>query len=265
MTICIGIRASDGIVIAADAQESDWYYKRSQQKIIPFIMSGVNTPATMACALTGAGDAGYLDAFFYYALKGIPTNATYSELESFLSDKVKTFHEQHLFPLALAANPPEIELLIGAYVQYGTHLFVSHGSTLRTALPHSTVGAGAHFASSLITELCDSVKTLKRTEILAAYIVAMTKESIEGCGKYTAIYSLHNAEFEDTPEGHSRLVPPQQILIRAPSWKIHKWEESFGTKWGRQTALIDELVEEELASDATQEPSVSDSSQSLKP
>jgi len=71
MTICIGLLASDGLVIAADAQESDTYLKRTQQKIMPWlggITIGSNpTPASAACAFTGAGDAGYIDAFFDYA------------------------------------------------------------------------------------------------------------------------------------------------------------------------------------------------------
>lgn len=245
MTICIGIRASDGIVIAADAQESDWYYKRSQQKIIPYVCSGSSEPATLACALTGAGDAGYLDAFFDYALKDISGNSNKRELEKFLAEKVKTFHERHLFPLSSSSEPPEIQVLIGTYIGYGTCLFVSHGSTLRTAFPHSAVGAGAHFASSLITELCDSIRDVKRTELVAAYIIGMTKESIEGCGKYTAIYSLHNAEVHH-PGGP--LTPPKCALTQVPGRLIHKWEESFGAKWApRQSALIEELIEEELS------------------
>src|SRR5208283_3576295 len=242
MTICIALRASDGVVIAADAQESDRYYKRSQQKILPFISN-----PTMACAFTGAGDAGYLDAFFDYALKSIPVNANHNELELFFADKVKTFHEQHLFPLALQVDPPSIDILIGVYASCHTYVFVSHGSTLRKAFPHSAVGAGAHFASGLIYELSDKIRDLRRTELLAAYIIGMTKESIENCGKYTAIYSLHNSHAITTSEGSSQLRAPSELITHVSPRTIHAWEESFGTKWGpRQTELIDELIEEEL-------------------
>src|SRR5271154_2344114 len=139
MTICIGMTARDGIVIAADAQESDQYYKRSQQKIVPFvgsISSDKDAPSPkMGCAFTGAGDADYLDAFLAYALEGIRVDATQADFKDFLADKVRTFHEKHLFPLAVAPNPPEISVLVGAYVQFSTGIFVSHGSTLRRALP----------------------------------------------------------------------------------------------------------------------------------
>jgi hypothetical protein len=187
MTICIGLLASDGVVIAADAEESDRYYKRAQQKIMPFIGAlpvGSNPSGgpTLACAFTGAGEAGYLDAFFDSVIKGIDTKATQNEFESYLTDKVMAFHRKHLFPLARITNPPEIQILVGAYVQWQTRMYVSYGSTLRHVFPHAAVGAGAHFAMSLINDLSGKRRNLKETEILAAYIVASTKSRIEGCG-----------------------------------------------------------------------------------
>jgi hypothetical protein len=144
MTICIGMMASDGIVIAADAQESDQYYKRSQQKILPFyaglqLGSSPTLPST-ACAFTGAGEAGYIDAFYDGVIRNFPQKSSQPELENYFAEQLKQFHEQHLFPLAVASNPPEIQILIGAYVSWQTCMFVSHGSTLRRALPHAAVG-----------------------------------------------------------------------------------------------------------------------------
>lgn len=254
MTICIAILASDGLVIAADAQESDTYYKRPQQKILPYMgaiqLGGNPKPPSMACALTGAGDAGYLDAFFAFALRGIEANATQIDFENFLASKILTFHSQHLFHLALASDPPRIEVLIGAYVGHQTCMFVSHGSSLRRAFPYAAVGVGAHFAMSLV-ENFSSGRDVKHTEILAAYIIAITKERIEGCGNYTAIFSLHNSTIKDTLGEPSCLVAPSQPLTNVPGKKIRKWEESFGTRWApRQTSLIEEMIEEELSDEA---------------
>lgn len=269
MTICIGMLASDGIVIATDAQESDQYYKRSQQKILTFVGAiplgnNPNQPS-MACAFTGAGEGGYVDAFTADVIQDISTKATHNEFREYLAQKVLDFHEKHLFPLAAANNPPEMQILVGAYVQWCTGIFVSYGSTLRRAFPHAAIGAGAHFAMSLIDDL-GSIQDVRHTELLAAYVVGITKERIEGCGKYTAIVSLHNPVFRDTPGQPSQMFPPPQLLTHVSPAKIRKWEEAFGTRWApRQMKLVMELVEEELASDATQEPSVSDPSQSSKP
>jgi hypothetical protein len=261
MTICIGLLASDGIVIAADSQESDQYYKRSQRKILPFL-GGVQLgsdpkPPSMACAYTGAGEAGYIDAFFDDVVRNSSLNPTQQEFESSLGEKLRIFHEQHLFPLAVAKNPPEIQILVGAYVQWQTFILVSHGSTLRKAFPYAAVGAGAHFALGVLNDLADTRRDLRQTELLAAYIIAITKESIEGCGKYTQIVSLHNAQIvTDIPGQPSRLVAPWPILTHVPGKKIHKWEESFGMRWApRQAETISNLMEEELEDDLRLEKS----------
>jgi hypothetical protein len=218
------------------------------------------TPPSMACAFTGAGESGYIDAFFADAMKDIQTSATQKEFGDFLSDKVHKFYERHLFPLAFAKDPPDMQILVGAYAQWQTCMFVSHGSTLRRVFPHAAIGIGSHFASSLIDEI-GGIKDVRHTELLAAFVVGVTKERIEGCGKYTAIVSLHNSVVQDIPGEPSRLVPPPNILTHVSGKKIRKWEESFATRWApRQVGRINELVEEELANELT--PSPGDQTQS---
>jgi hypothetical protein len=255
MTICIGLRASDGIVIASDAQESKGDLKRSTQKIFTFmgpISPGSNpSPPSFACALTGAGDAGYLDAFFADVLYNIDTKTTRKDFKKFLADKILTFHRQHIFPLAAAQYPPEIDVLIGVYVELAAHIFVSRGSALSQLFPDVAVGIGAHFAMGLIDDL-SGCRNLKETELLAAYIVSRTKESIEGCGKYTQIVSLHNAIVEEGESG-SRLVPPLVPLTFVSDEQIQKWERSFDRRWAAHSRrLIEDLIQEELDDDAKQ-------------
>ena len=42
-----------------------------------------------------------------------------TSLKEFLAKRVLEFREKHLFPLAAANNPPEMQILVGAYVQRG--------------------------------------------------------------------------------------------------------------------------------------------------
>src|SRR5207247_11290193 len=66
MTIAIGLLATDGVVIAADTQESAGYpgdMKSSGTKILWALRSNAsNPPVTGAFAVSGAGTVGYLDA-----------------------------------------------------------------------------------------------------------------------------------------------------------------------------------------------------------
>ncbi|MGA8529505.1 MAG: hypothetical protein WB622_07305 [Acidobacteriaceae bacterium] len=255
MTICIGMRARDGLVMAADAQESDTYYKRSQQKIFPWLGAVAAgeppPPPQMACLFTGAGDAGYIDAFIDESMKGITHDMKDSVLEEHLRQSILSFHERHLFPLATTQNRPEIEMVIGTYCQFQTRLYVSHGSTLRTALSHCAVGIGAHYALGIMQDFFD-VSSIRETELIAAYVIAATKESIDGCGKYTAIYSLHGPTIVEGTEGSpSRLAPARMPMTYVPGRTIDRWEKAFAEKWSpRQRHLMAELLEEELKADS---------------
>jgi hypothetical protein len=227
MTICIGLLASDGVVIAADSEESAGYAKRSQQKIFTWI-GNISTgadpkPPESACAFTGAGDAGYIDAFTGHAIKGLRAGMSQVELQDYLEAEIRDFHVKHIFPWA---NPPDFQMVIGAYSQLQTAIFVTYGSTLRRALPHAAIGIGPPYALSLMDDLA-GIKDVKRTEILAAYIVFATKDRVEGCGKFTTIVSLHSPSIVDAPGEPSRLVPPQLPKTHLAHGVIQKWEESF--------------------------------------
>lgn len=243
--------AHDGIVVAADAQESDQYYKRSQQKIFTLQHAGMGNnqvPPSYAFAITGAGEAGYVDAYISFVLRDLP-GTTHKEFEDALRTKTLQFYQDNIFPLAAARQPPEIQMLIGASLQGHALMFASYGSTIRRSLPHAAVGIGAHFALSLIDELND-IWDIKRTELVAAYIISATKDRIEGCGKITDIVSLRNWNPEKGPDGKLRLVPPDPLLMRVPQQKIERWEESFKTRWApRQAQLFTTMLEEEVGTD----------------
>src|SRR5437867_2820643 len=64
MTIAIGLMAQEGLVIAADTQEGTGYaggLKADQPKVMTFVHPHVKNERC-ACAISGAGDAGYIDA-----------------------------------------------------------------------------------------------------------------------------------------------------------------------------------------------------------
>jgi hypothetical protein len=256
MTICIGIRTNDGIVIAADAQESDNYYKRAQQKIMPWlggIQPNSQQPAQVACLFTGAGEGGYIDAFISDAINGLDHKMTGPQMQEYLRRCVLDFHRKHLFPLARVTDPPEISMLIACMWGFQPHFFVTHGSTLRSGFAYNAVGAGAHFAMSVIED-CPFPYTTKAAELIAAYVVAVTKGRIEGCGQHTAINTLHAPLIEEGKEGApSRLVAAPRIMTHVKSSQIRRWEQIFDSNWTpRQRKALADLIEEELARNATE-------------
>jgi 20S proteasome alpha/beta subunit len=253
MTICIGIYAQDGVVIAADAEESDGYLKRGQQKIrswLGAVPAGSVPPSPEAAIVfTGAGDAAYIDAFTDEAINRIAPGNYPTNPREFLGEQIRRFHEQHVFPLAAASDPPWFDMLIGTYLQRQAHVFVTSKSTIRMAAPHAAVGVGGHFALSLLNQLWAG-NDIARTEILAAYVILRTKERIPGCGKFTSIASLHGPRIVEGEAGQpSRLVASPLPLTYVSYEQVASWEDSFNRKWNtRETKLIHKLLEEEMQS-----------------
>ena len=250
VTICIGVLATDGIVIAADAEESDTYFTRSQQKILTWHttqMGGTGLgPAPAACIIAGAGCGGFVDSFSHLLLKNVRGNMTLPQFEAYAAETLEGFYGNHVRPVLSVDRNFDFSVLIGAYFGYSTCLLTSYQSTLRHAMPNAAIGIGESFALRLMDE--HGFYDVKHTEVAAASIIATTKDCIEGCGKYTDIVSIHASQIIDGGAGDSsRLQHPNPLWSRVSKQTIAGWERSFGTKWAsRQRVLTKELIEEEL-------------------
>jgi 20S proteasome alpha/beta subunit len=249
MTICIGIRATNGIVIAADAEENDGYVKIGQQKIFTYmgpVGSDVPPRPQLTLAFTGAGEGGYIDAFIDNTIDNLPIDPAQTKVQEFLAKNVHTFYQKHVVPFAASKYPPEFEMLIGASFQHQVQLYTTDRSTIKKMHLHAAVGAGRQFAKGLMLQLAQFDDIL-RTEILAAYIIKMTKERVKDCGKYTSIVSIHSPRMVVAGDGlPSKLLPPVLPLTYVAYDEIRKWEDSFERKWSRrQHNLIHKLIGEE--------------------
>jgi hypothetical protein len=213
MTIALGVLASDGLVIAADTEESDGFIKTNQRKIA--IASNIHfytyaaprkrrTPPksmeeTATCAIAGAGNAGYLDTItpdlvddFNVAHEG-DENVLLSEF----GKTVRQFYLTHVIPFALypALDRPEFSVLIGLTRkgQSQNLLFASEKTALRRCAPYAAIGIGASFATMLLKRLWpDAWIDLKTAALLVSFIMFHVKESVANCGKFTDILVLHD-------------------------------------------------------------------------
>ncbi len=247
MTICIGILATDGIVIAADAQESDTYFKRSAQKIMTWHTSGSWDPrAPAACVIAGAGDGGFVDAFTSEFLVGVRGDMTMADFEAYAKKKVDSFYAMHVRPLIKADPNFDFCVLIGAYFQSMARLYKSYRTSFhQVQAATAAVGIGTQFALRALDEF--PIADIAHTEITAAAVISRTKDCIDGCGKYTDIVSVHNVKMVPDEAHGSRLEHPTFPMTRVSSEKIARWEQSFATTWRqKQSALYAELIEEEL-------------------
>jgi hypothetical protein len=251
MTICVGIISGEGVVIAADTQESAGDGKRDQNKLI-HVSCGMPKPDTgtpgATFIATGAGDAGYLDAFFYQLSKNVYSCNGMNHFEAYMAEQIRSFHEDHIFPISeRGVTPAILDVLVGATSGWNTGIFVTSGSTLRRATFHCAVGIGSHFAQSLLNQH-SWCKTLREAQLLAAYVIYLTKSQVAHCGLHTSISSLHNSVMDvDTDGNISYHGPNTPMEVGFDQEQLRRWETSFDTKWkARQKALVSELMAEEL-------------------
>lgn len=200
MTIAVGILASDGVVVAADSQETvQGYWKGNQGKVW---WGGQYSDLTKTkgrsagvCAVAGAGmRAGYIDALmqkFLRVFQGNPDVIQPDEVERLFEKEATKFHREHVAPYS---DYPEVSMVIGYYRNHEMALFsVDRGTvTNRRSMTYAAVGIGSMEAQTMLGQTWKLRCDLKTAIVLAAYAVFLAKEHVDGCGNFTDIVYLRN-------------------------------------------------------------------------
>lgn len=258
MTIAIGIRGTDGMVMAADTQVSTGGdLKGSQSKLLSFASHDADKPEAGSlagiCVVSGAGDSGYVQAlteelgFVFLDNPKLMTmrigkNSTASLRSEFLKC-LQHFYKQHVIPFASfpARDRPEVEMLLGVYRHHILAMFSTEKTTINHVSAYKAIGIGATFAELLLDRLWKS-SSVNELEVLAAYVMFLVKESVEGCGKYTQIITINGSKVIQSSKG-AELQPPNPPMAYVPWNVIDTWERSFRTDWAQsEHSLIWELI-----------------------
>jgi len=129
MTIAIGMLATNGAVVAADAQESTGdYMKGAKGKMACFYAHDGGW--TESCVIAGAGNSGYVQALieklgqtFQAVDPKMPvyslTKKSHPSLQSEFRDCIKQFYKEHIIPFAAypERKRPDVEMLIDLSAQ----------------------------------------------------------------------------------------------------------------------------------------------------
>ncbi|MFQ5662491.1 MAG: hypothetical protein ACE5HL_01495, partial [Terriglobia bacterium] len=202
MTIALGMLATDGIVLAADSQETEGYFKGFSLKINT-AMTHMNIQAKVksAIGITGAGPAVHLDAIGDKIIKLFHANqyTQINALESNLAECVRDFYLTHIAPL-----PPHIyegrdfRLIAAAQIEGNFSLWTTDATVLKRGIGLEAVGTGSPFAKMALQSryLCTDTETAAFLAILA---VARAKEYDQDCGKSTQIVCLKENLVHDVP------------------------------------------------------------------
>ncbi len=193
MTVAIGIIASDGIVVAADTQETTpGYWKNYQGKVAAASTMQIGPPMHSAgYIISGAGNSGYLRALSQEFRSILEPPATLDDVEARIRSIVRQFHLEHVAPFQ--ADVPVVDMLIGVQCNGEQALWSTEKSTVGAHGSFGTIGIGGAYAKSLLGTLwrADALDVLG-TVALAVYVISRTKDFVDGCGKFTDVLYLRN-------------------------------------------------------------------------
>ena len=196
MTIAIGLLASDGLVFAADTQETiPGYWKNEQGKVNVCARSGLPADSGVSMGFfSGAGNSEYVSTLSLRLLKRFmaePYISTSDDVVAALSPVLEEFHSKHILPFGSypSAERPTVKMIGGWLYTKGTaKLFVTEENLLHEQSFYAAVGVGSALANTLLQRFYQlDVLDVWDTMLLAAYVMNLVKESVDGCGKHTDI------------------------------------------------------------------------------
>lgn len=204
MTIALGVLCSDGIVLAADSEESTGYaggVKTSSVKIATGI-SGAPIGYQVSAAISGAGRARYLDSAKDCLI--MPVLGTYADnydaVKASIDGSLGEFYAKHVIPFASLPDHdrPEISLIIARQCAGQLSLWTTDKNTVQRCFKYGAVGAGAAYATLLLSRYIYPLN-IAQGKMVAAHTIFRVKEAIEGCGKRTDILSLRGGQAQYMP------------------------------------------------------------------
>jgi hypothetical protein len=213
LTIALGMIADDGIVIAADRQETEGDRKKDERKVGTLWAPGIGS-----LLVSGAGNGPYIDSMITRLQVCFGGKVwQWGDAEEMTSDFRETnsaFYSDAVLPFAnyQPYERPDYELLFGCSIKDRHLLWYSHKLTVNRAEGLRAVGIGASTAESLLKKFYVTRLPLKVAISLAAYVVFEVKRSVEGCGFETDVMFTHG--------GH---VPPASI----PAPLLKEMEDAF--------------------------------------
>jgi 20S proteasome alpha/beta subunit len=187
VTIAVGFRCNDGIVLAADTQETiSGYMKQHEGKITTCWMGD------FSIAIAGAGTTDYIETAVAAITR--PDELQFDSLlqiEHALRDKLLAFFNRHLLPWSSYAenDRPSVDLLIAVAGPQKTqyHGLFYYTGTSFSHVHRKAIGTGILLANSLISEYFEPLMPLDDATSVVVFILSKVKEQVDMCGGNTDI------------------------------------------------------------------------------
>jgi 20S proteasome alpha/beta subunit len=193
VTIAIGLCGNEGLVLAADSQETTAYIKAEVGKSETIIFANHNV-----FCFVGAGHADYIKTATQKATVGLDKAKNPRDIRRILEDNLLDFFDKHLARWAYFPDHdrPTVELLIGYSMHAGAFGLFHYDGTAFHSVSQKAIGLGVLIADGLIGQYYTAGVTLAESCSIAVYIISKVKSQVEACGGFTDLTALRkNGDF----------------------------------------------------------------------
>ena len=207
MTVAAGFLCKDGIIVAADTQESYGYPGALKSEVLKIDHS---QQSTWSIAIAGAGDSGYVQMCAQKILNStaITENSPCPSVHTVESIAMEIFRN-YMLPLSAypTADRPTAHMVIATQPKNGSGSVVEwNGTSFVSQFPFVFVGAGGQMGSHLAKKFGHSLwgNPVNKSAGLVIYIMDQVKAMVEGCGGDTNVIILRQ-------DGQVRRIYPGQV------------------------------------------------------
>ncbi len=201
MTTAIGILSGNAVILAADTQESDGYFKEDALKVSSAMThSRIDASVKSAVAITGAGPGTHLDAVSDEITKMFHREQcrTLATFEEKLGTVVDKFYMEHVAKLAQHGIDRDFRLIVGVQIEGDVGLWVTETTVVKRSPGLEAVGTGSPFAKMAMQARAISLDT-EQTALLAILGVTRAKQYDHYSGKGTTVVCLMDNLAQDIP------------------------------------------------------------------
>jgi 20S proteasome alpha/beta subunit len=192
MTIAIGFRSNDGALLCADTQLSLTGGIKTYDGKVHIHIFQDSSNNRIVLGIAGSGDSDYISMATGKLTENFPDCENLTDLSAKLEERWLDFFNKHIAPWAYFPRDdrPYVELLIavsGIRIQHA--LFHCTGTAFYKS-DTKAIGTGILLADEMLHRYAFGIYSLEQLSVLAVYIMAKVKHSVDGCGGSTQFMAL---------------------------------------------------------------------------
>lgn len=197
VTIAIGFKCTDGIVLATDSQITRGTSKKTGPKLFPVLSFPEHE--RLATVIAGAGGVGFMQravSTIALELKTL-TDPSLEDVRATIESSLLAFYKTHMYPRP-GWEEVDFSLLVGCWTEKdGFSLLKTQQTAVNPLLDktgYSAIGSGVYVSEYALDLVFEMGLNVEHAKMLATFCIKAAKDYASYCGGDTRIHALQFSE-----------------------------------------------------------------------